>query len=406
MSLNLKYLIAARYVRSPKSHSVINIISGVSIVAMAVPVAAIVLLLSIFNGLEDMTREQFRSVDPDVTITPQQGTTFALASLDAKALRGVEGVEALSFALEQSALAEAKDKRAIITVMGVDKEYKQVIPIADNIITGTFTTSLDEADCLVASNGVMYDLDMLNTSAIGQTLRLYAINRSRISSLLPIGGYTRRELPLTGIYTSTVNDSHTTAITSLRAAQSLFNYPDRASSVLVKIAADADANDVAKALQSVAGEEFKVRTREQSNSIYRLMALEKWGVFFIAMLVMVIASLSIVGTLVMVMIDKRDDMQTLRTLGATHHFVRDIFISEGHLMAFVSLIIGLVLGVVLALAQQIFGFVGIDAQTLLINAYPVRLSLVDVVLTAVAYIIISYVVINLTVRAVMDKNNA
>ena len=406
MSLNLKYLIAARYVRSPKSHSVINIISGVSIVAMAVPVAAIVLLLSIFNGLEDMTREQFRSVDPDVTITPQQGTTFALASLDAEALRGVEGVEALSFALEQSALAEAKDKRAIITVMGVDKEYKQVIPIAENIITGTFTTSLDEADCLVASNGVMYELDMLNTSAIGQTLRLYAINRSRISTLLPIGGYTRRELPLTGIYTSTVNDSHTTAITSLRAAQSLFNYPDRASSVLVKIAADADANDVAKALQSVAGEEFKVRTREQSNSIYRLMALEKWGVFFIAMLVMVIASLSIVGTLVMVMIDKRDDMQTLRTLGATHHFVRDIFISEGHLMAFVSLIIGLVLGVVLALAQQIFGFVGIDAQTLLINAYPVRLSLVDVALTAVAYIIISYVVINLTVRAVMDKNNA
>ena len=373
---------------------------------MAVPVAAIVLLLSIFNGLEDMTREQFRSVDPDVTITPQQGTTFALASLDAKALRGVEGVEALSFALEQSALAEAKDKRAIITVMGVDKEYKQVIPIAENIITGTFTTSLDEADCVVASNGVMYELDMLNNSSLGQTLRLYAINRSRISSLLPIGGYTRRELPLTGIYTSTVNDSHTTAITSLRAAQSLFNYPDRASSVLVKIAADADANDVAKALQSVAGEEFKVRTREQSNSIYRLMALEKWGVFFIAMLVMVIASLSIVGTLVMVMIDKRDDMQTLRTLGATRRFVCDIFISEGHLMAFVSLIIGLVLGVVLALAQQIFGFVGIDAQTLLINAYPVRLSLVDVALTAVAYIIISYVVINLTVRAVMDKNNA
>ena len=406
MSLNLKYLIAARYVRSPKSHSVINIISGVSIVAMAVPVAAIVLLLSIFNGLEDMTREQFRSVDPDVTITPQQGTTFALASLDAKALRGVEGVEALSFALEQSALAEAKDKRAIITVMGVDKEYKQVIPIADNIITGTFTTSLDEADCVVASNGVMYELDMLNNSSLGQTLRLYAINRSRISTLLPIGGYTRRELPLTGIYTSTVNDSHTTAITSLRAAQSLFNYPDRASSVLVKIAADADANDVAKALQSVAGEEFKVRTREQSNSIYRLMALEKWGVFFIAMLVMVIASLSIVGTLVMVMIDKRDDMQTLRTLGATRRFVCDIFISEGHLMAFISLLIGLVLGVVLALAQQIFGFVGIDAQTLLINAYPVRLSLVDVALTAVAYIIISYVVINLTVRAVMDKNNA
>lgn len=406
MSRNLKYLIAARYVRSPKSHSVINIISGVSIVAMAVPVAAVVLLLSIFNGLEDMTREQFRSVDPDVNITPHEGTTFAMDAIDADALREVEGVEALSFVLEQMALVEAKDKRAIITVMGVDNAYKEVIPIADRMVAGTFTTSLDESDCLVAANGVMYELDMLNTSAIGQPMRLYAINRSRISTLLPVGGYTRRELPLTGIYSSTVNDAHTTAITSLRAAQSLFNYPDRASAVAVKISAGADADAVAERLQEIVGEDFDARTREQSNTIYRLMALEKWGVFFIAMVVMLIASLSIVGTLVMVMIDKRDDMQTLRTLGATHRFVCDIFIGEGHLMALVSLVIGLVLGVMLALAQQIFGFVGIDAQTLLINAYPVRLSLVDVAITAVAYIFISFVVINLTVRAVMDKNNA
>lgn len=406
MSPNLKYLIAARYVRSPKSHSVINIISGVSIVAMAVPVAAIILLLSIFNGLEDMTRAQFRSVDPDVNITPQQGTTFMMDSVDTLALRLVEGVENISFVLEHSALVEAKDKRAIITVAGVDEAYKEVIPIVDRVVAGTFTTSLDDSDCLVAADGVMYDLDMLNTSAIGQSLRLYAINRSRISTLLPIGGYTRRELPLTGIYSSTVNDTHTTALTSLRAAQSLFNYPDRASSVLIKLSEGADADAVAKGLQRIVGEDFKVRTREQSNSIYRLMALEKWGVFFIAMLVMFVASLSIVGTLVMVMIDKRDDMQTLRTLGATQSFVRDIFVGEGGLMALVSLVIGLVLGVTLALAQQIFGFVGIDAQTLLINAYPVRLSLVDVVLTAVAYIIISYIVINLTVRAVMDKNRA
>lgn len=406
MNRNLKYLIAARYVRSPKSHSVINIISGVSIVAMAVPVAAVVLLLSIFNGLEDMTREQFRSVDPDVNITPHEGTTFAMDAIDANALREVEGVEALSFVLEQMALMEAKDKRAIITVTGVDNAYKEVIPIADRMVAGTFTTSLDESDCLVAANGVMYELDMLNTSAIGQPMRLYAINRSRISTLLPVGGYTRCELPLTGIYSSTVNDAHTTAITSLRAAQSLFNYPDRASAVAVKISAGADADAVEERIQEIVGEDFDARTREQSNTIYRLMALEKWGVFFIAMVVMLIASLSIVGTLVMVMIDKRDDMQTLRTLGATHRFVCDIFIGEGHLIALVSLIIGLVLGVMLALAQQIFGFVGIDAQTLLINAYPVRLSLVDVAITAVAYIFISFVVINLTVRAVMDKNNA
>lgn len=406
MSLKLKYLIAARYVRSPKSHSVINIISGVSIVAMAVPVAAIVLLMSIFNGLEDMGRQLFDAADPDVSITPASGTTFAIDAIDANELRSAEGVEVLSFVLEQSALIEVKNRRTIASIVGVDDNYTDVIPIKEQLLAGTFTTSLDEDDCLVAAHGVVQDLDLLNTSAVGQRLRLYAINRSRISSLLPVGGYTRCELPLTGIYAAKVEDKRSVAVTSLRAAQSLFNYPDRVSKVMVKLSPDADANRVAEQMQAVVGEDFVVRTREQSNSIYRLMALEKWGVFFIAMVVMLIASLSIVGTLVMVMIDKRDDMQTLRTLGATRRFVQDIFISEGRLMAFVSLLLGLVVGVVLTLAQQTFGFVGIDAQSLMINAYPVRLSLVDVALTTMAYIFISYVVINLTVRAVMDKNNA
>ena len=396
---------ARRYMFSPKSHSVINIISGVSIVAMAVPVAAIILLLSIFNGLERMTSDLYRAVDADLRIIPASGTTFSIEALDTTALRHTEGVEQLCLQLEQSALAEYEGRQSLVSVKGVESNLLDVVPLKEHLRAGSFTTSLDENDCLVLAHGVAHDLGLLSQNSLGEEVSLYAISRKRISSLLPVGGYSRRDLPMVGIY-AIDQDNSTTAYTSLRAAQSLFNYPERASSVLVKIAADADANDVAKALQMVAGEEFKVRTREQSNSIYRLMALEKWGVFFIAMLVMVIASLSIVGTLVMVMIDKRDDMQTLRTLGATRRFVCDIFISEGHLMAFISLIIGLVLGVVLALAQQIFGFVGIDAQTLLINAYPVRLSLVDVALTAVAYIIISYVVINLTVRAVMDKNNA
>ena len=405
MSLNLKYLIASRYVRSPKSHSVINIISGVSIVAMAVPVAAIILLMSIFNGLEDMGRKLFDSIDPDISITPATGTTFDIARLDGEALRTVEGVDALSFVLEQSALAEARDKRTIVQVAGVDKHYTEVIPIKDKLLAGTFTTSLDEDDCLVAAHGVMQDLEMLNTSTVGQRLRLYAINRARISTMLPVGGYTRRELPVTGIYNASVEERRASIITSLRAAQSLFNYPDRASMVIVKVSEGADSERIAELLQGAAGDEFTVRTREQSNSIYRLMALEKWGVFFIALMVMVIASLSIVGTLVMVMIDKRDDVQTLRTLGATRRFVCDIFISEGRLMALVSLAGGLVVGIVLTLLQQIFGFVGIDAQSLLINAYPVRLSMVDVALTAVAYAIIAHLVINITVRAVMEKNN-
>ena len=403
MLSSLKYLIAGRYVRSPKSHSVINMISAVSIVAMAIPVAAIILLLSIFNGLERMALDNLKSVDPDLSITPREGTTFRVEELPSALLDDLADVEQYSFILEQSALAQMGASRAVVQVRGVDEGYTSVVPVAKNILVGEFTTRAEENDYVVAAHGVMQDLSSLRTTAIGESMQLYAINRTRISTLLPVGGYTRRELPVAGIY-SIDEDNRSLVITSLKAAQSLFNYADRASAVEIRLREGASPQRLAEQLQAAVGEHFDVRTREERNSIYRLMALEKWGVFCIAVLVMIVASLSIVGTLVMVIIDKRDDVRTLRTMGARRDFVRDIFTAEGLLMALLSLVLGLVLGAGLALLQQHFGFVGIDAQTLQVNAYPVEVHLQDILLTVVAYAAVSYIVVKLTVRALMRDN--
>ena len=403
MLSSLKYLIAGRYVRSPKSHSVINMISAVSIVAMAIPVAAIILLLSIFNGLERMALDNLKSVDSDLSITPREGTTFRVEELPSALLDDLADVEQYSFILEQSALAQMGASRAVVQVRGVDEGYTSVVPVAKNILVGEFTTCSEENDYVVAAHGVMQDLSSLRTTAIGESMQLYAINRTRISTLLPVGGYTRRELPIAGIY-SIDEDNRSLVITSLKAAQSLFNYADRASAVEIRLREGASPQRLAEQLQAAVGEHFDVRTREERNSIYRLMALEKWGVFCIAVLVMIVASLSIVGTLVMVIIDKRDDVRTLRTLGARRDFVRDIFTAEGLLMALLSLVLGLVLGAGLALLQQHFGFVGIDAQTLQVNAYPVEVHLQDILLTVVAYAAVSYIVVKLTVRALMRDN--
>jgi lipoprotein-releasing system permease protein len=400
---SLKYLIAGRYVRSPKSHSVINMISAVSIVAMAIPVAAIILLLSIFNCLERMALDNLKSVDPDLSITPREGTTFRVEELPSALLDDLADVEQYSFILEQSALAQMGASRAVVQVRGVDEGYTSVVPVAKNILVGEFRTRAEENDYVVAAHGVMQDLSSLRTTAIGESMQLYAINRTRISTLLPVGGYTRRELPIAGIY-SIDEDNRSLVITSLKAAQSLFNYADRASAVEIRLREGASPLRLAEHLQATVGEHFDVRTREQRNSIYRLMALEKWGVFSIAVLVMIVASLSIVGTLVMVIIDKRDDVRTLRTMGARRDFVRDIFTAEGLLMALLSLVLGLVLGAGLALLQQHFGFVGIDAQTLQVNAYPVEVHLQDILLTVVAYAAVSYIVVKLTVRALMRDN--
>ena len=403
MLSSLKYLIAGRYVRSPKSHSVINMISAVSIVAMAIPVAAIILLLSIFNGLERMALDNLKSVDPDLSITPREGTTFRVEELPSALFDDLADVEQYSFILEQSALAQMGASRAVVQVRGVDEGYTSVVPVAKNILVGEFTTRAEENDYVVAAHGVMQDLSSLRTTAIGESMQLYAINRTRISTLLPVGGYTRRELPIAGIY-SIDEDNRSLVITSLKAAQSLFNYADRASAVEIRLREGASPLRLAEQLQAAVGEHFDVRTREERNSIYRLMALEKWGVFCIAVLVMIVASLSIVGTLVMVIIDKRDDVRTLRTMGARRDFVRDIFTAEGLLMALLSLVLGLVLGAGLALLQQHFGFVGIDAQTLQVNAYPVEVHLQDILLTVAAYAAVSYIVVKLTVRALMRDN--
>ena len=398
----LPYFIAGRYLRSRKSHSVINIISGVSVAAMATPVAAMVILLSVFNGLEGMVRTLYRAVDADITIRAAEGTVFDVAAVDTAAIRAAEGVETLSLVLEQGAMAEVGDRRTIVRLRGVERTYEDVVPVAQTIYGGTFAVGVDDSRSVVLGHRTAQELGM-SRQAAGDMVTLYAINRARFSSLLPVGGYTRRTLPVAGFY-SIDDENGDVAYVSLDVAQDMFNYEGRASSVAVKLAAGADADAVAERLQRIAGEGMEVLTRERSNSIYRLMALEKWGVFAVALLVLVVASLTVVGTIVMIMIDKRDDAATLRMMGANRATVRDIFVGEGHLLAVVSLVLGVAAGVGLTLLQQTVGLVRLQTATLMVDIYPVELHAADVLLTAAAYIVVAHVVTRLTVGAMLKDN--
>lgn len=398
----LPYFIAGRYLRSRKSHSVINIISGVSVAAMATPVAAMVILLSVFNGLEGMVRTLYRAVDADITIRAAEGTVFDVAAVDTAAIRAAEGVETLSLVLEQGAMAEVGDRRTIVRLRGVERTYEDVVPVAQTIYGGTFAVGVDDSRSVVLGHRTAQELGM-SRQAAGDMVTLYAINRTRFSSLLPVGGYTLRTLPVAGFY-SIDDENGDVAYVALDVAQDMFNYEGRASSVAVKLAAGADADAVAERLQRIAGEGMEVLTRERSNSIYRLMALEKWGVFAVALIVLVVASLTVVGTIVMIMIDKRDDAATLRMMGASRATVRDIFVGEGHLLAGVSLVLGVAAGVGLTLLQQTVGLVRLQTATLMVDIYPVELHAADVLLTAAAYIVVAHVVTRLTVGAMLKDN--
>lgn len=399
--MNVRHLIALRHLRSKGSHAVINLISRVSIVAMAVPVAAMVVLMSVFNGLEQMTRLHYTAVDADLKMVPQRGTTLVAEPSLIEQIAAIEGTGSLTLSLEQTAVIESGQSRSIATIRGVDTHYTQVVPIAERIVVGTFTTQSDERDCLVAGAGVINDLG-LGRNSLGRTLSLYAISRARFSSLLPVGGFTRRDMPLTGIFALDESNAHK-VFTSLRAAQELFNYPDRISAIEIAVAEGAEPSKVAERIEEVAGREWRVMTREESNSIYRLMAAEKWGVFFIAAIVLAIASLSIVGTLVMMIIDKRDDISTLRTMGMGRKQTMAVFATEGHIMALASLAIGLVAGIALTLLQQHCGIVRLNAASLMVDAYPMELQWGDVALTTICYLAVAWVITHLTVRRMLKE---
>lgn len=401
MLYSLRYFIAGRYIRSRNSHSMINHISRVSIVAMAMPVAAIIVLLAVFNGLESKVRRLYHAIDADITVTAAEGTTFVIDAAKIEALRQMEGVASLTLTLEQGAMAESKGRRSIVRLKGVDTLYNQTIPLSQQILSGEMLTQRNGKDYVVASIGVLQELGM-GQGSIGDDVSIYTINRNRFSTLLPAGGYSRLDAPLMGVFALDENNN-SLLLTSLRAAQRLLNYPDRTSTIELRIDDERAASTIATRIQTLLGDEMRVLTRYQSNSIYRLMALEKWGIFAVAALVMAIASMSIVGTLIMVIIDKQEDIATLRTLGLTPRSIRKIFTAEGYLMTLISLVIGLTIGLLLTLAQQHLGLIRLNATAIGIDAYPVELQWSDVAATVAAYVVVAVTMVNLTIRAMVGK---
>ena len=368
---------------------------------MAMPVAAIIVLLAVFNGLESKVRALYNAIDADITISAEEGTTFIVDSAKLEALRQMEGIASLSLTLEQGAMAEAEGRRSIVKLKGVDTLYNQTIPLSQQILSGELLTQRNGKDYIVASIGVLQELGM-GQGSIGDTVSIYTINRNRFSTLLPVGGYSRLDAPVMGVF-ALDEDNNSLMLTSLRAAQRLLNYPDRASTIELRIEQEREASNIASRIKTLLGDGMRVLTRYESNSIYRLMALEKWGIFAVAALVMAIASMSIVGTLIMVIIDKQDDIATLRTLGLTPRSIRQIFTAEGYLMTLISLGIGLTIGLLLTLAQQHLGLIRLNATAIGIDAYPVELQWGDVVATIAAYAAVAVTMVNLTIRAMVSK---
>ena len=386
----MQWRFALKYLTSRKSHSVINIIATVSLLAVVVPVAAMVILLSVFNGFESLVRDLYRVVDADVEITRQGGFDINDASLR-NSIEEVQGVEALSFITERQALLSYRGNRVAVRLRGADEEYQRVVPIEEYTSAGNSVVQLGDIDRLMLGEGVAYELGLYSMAA--GDVEIYSLGGGQIGSILPTFAMHSESLDVCGTFVIDQQHASSFALTSLRAANRIFGTNDRADKILVKVDAGSIDSRVAEQLKSLLGEGFDVVLREDKNEgFYAIMRYEKWAVFFVSLLVLIIASLSIIGTVIMLIIEKRDEQTTLLSMGADSRFIRGIFVREGLLISGIGGAVGLVIGVVVTLLQQEFGFVKMPSGNFLIENYPVELQSMDLLMIFIVFLMVAFAV--------------
>lgn len=390
----LWFKFSRRYMFSPKSHSVINIIALVSVIAVAIPTAAMIILLAMFGGLSRTIESIYSAVDADIEIVASRGQTFDTESLDYDKIVSTEGAAHVATYLEQSVMAATKSRRTTVMLRGVDSTYMQVLPIADFVVRGS-AESLSYGALLLGTAAA----SNLGIPSYDYPVELYALNRKQISTLLPSSGISRIETTLGGVISANAEIDETLALVNLSTAERLLNYEGRRSGIVIKLSEGSDSERVQRELQEIVGEEFIVRTREEkSASMNALIRLERFAIILIGSFIAIIAAFAIVGAVVMLITDKRRDIATLRSMGAKSKLIRDIFIGEGMLLTLVGCVIGLVIGVGFSLGQQHFGWIKIPGN-MVFESYPVELTALDTLLVVAIIIAAGWIISQITVRA-------
>ena len=387
-----------RYMFSPKSHSVINIIAMVSVIATAIPTAAMIILLAMFGGISQTIERLYSSVDADIEIIASRGQTFESTQIDFEEILQVEGVECAAPFLEQSVVAATAQHRTTLKLRGIDSLYHHVLPINDFMVRGS-ALNLAEGSIVLGTAAAQ----TLGARSINSSIELYALNRRQLSTLLPTSGFSRKRAEVAGVVSINAEIDETIAIAELGFTQSLLNYVGRISGIAVKLAEGANIKMVVTDIESVVGEEFTVRTRdEKSASLNALIHLERFAIILIGSFIAIVAAFSIVGAVVMLITDKRRDIATLRSMGGNQRLIRNIFVGEGVLLTLLGCIVGVIIGVGFTLGQQTFGWIKIPGN-MVFESYPVELNASDVAMVALVVISAGWLISRMTVGAKLRR---
>lgn len=374
--MNLSFFIAKRYLISKKSNNAINVISWISIVAISVTTAALVIVLSAMNGLTSVVADLYHAIEPDLKITSVNSKYITNKKELTTKVKSIPGIKGISYSIEENALIKLDDKQAIITVKGVDSEFKNLTQFDTVVVDGTYRFSYNNQYYGVFGRGIANKLG-INVNDFVSPISIYAPKRGKVESINPEDAFNKLSISPAGIFSLNDDFDFKYVLIDLKAAQELFDCPDAFSIIELSIENKEQLESIQRQLQKTLGSNYQIKNRYQSNDVlFKTLETEKLWTFLILAFILVIATFNIIGALTMLIIEKKKDIKTLYNLGADQIFIRRIFMQEGFLITSVGAISGLIIGLIVCVLQQQFHLVNFE-ESGMIPYYPIELQLND-----------------------------
>jgi lipoprotein-releasing system permease protein len=405
--VRLPLFIANRYLLAKKSHNLINIITWISILGISVGSFALIVVLSAFNGLEKVISSMNNRLTPDLQIATVKGKTIDLTTFPLGQLKDIQGVDYVIPTITEDALFRANEKQHIGQVKGVGLEYQQIDRLNEVVFGDTDLVLSDEDEhyFAVPGAGVAWYLG-INAYNPYAMVRVYVPKRGNASLMSLENSFNSDVLTVQSVFSTEQEQDEKMVLVPFDWLLELLEYEDKANNVELFLAPNADINKVKKTVTSLIGDDYVVKNQqEQQETLYKIMRSEKWAVYVILTFILILATFNVVGSLSMLMIDKRKDTEILKAMGADNRLIQRVFMNEGLLISVAGGLIGLLLGVILVLLQQQFGFVRFGTGgNYVVDTYPVLLKLKDVLLIFATILVVGCTSAFLTVRHAMRKS--
>jgi lipoprotein-releasing system permease protein len=361
---------------SKKSNNAINIISWISIIAIAVTTAALVVILSAMNGLTSIVADLYHAIEPDLKITSIHSKYITeKEGLSAK-IKSINGIKGISYSIEENALIKLDDKQAVITVKGVDSEFKNLTQFDTVVIDGNYRFLYNNQYYGVFGRGIAYKLG-INVNDFVSPISIYAPKRGKVESINPEDAFNKLSISPAGIFSLNDDFDFKYVLIDLKASQELFDCPNAYSIIEISVNDRDEIKKIQEQLQNSLGPNYLIKNRYQSNDVlFKTLETEKLWTFLILAFILIIATFNIIGALTMLIIEKKKDIKTLYNLGADQQFIQNIFMKEGFLITSVGALSGLVIGLIICVLQQQFHLVTFDDQYV-IPYYPIDMEVKD-----------------------------